>query len=302
MPGTAYELWNSRSFDDAGNYTFRYLVTDTDNTDDVKLLVAAAAPATYKGTLRGSPSAQSIGFKKWHAEIKYSPLIRAAASNETGTDPGQQGETGAGGNMPQGVSGATPLNLEYSFSTANGTKRIYAALEHVASHGRLGAGGVGPEQPAPDHRGLINVTENGVEGVDIIAPGAQFTISKKLRLITWGYFKRLLATTARTNDKVWGPFAIDECLCMGATGRYTNSDDQFPWALDVAFGFEPTNEAAITIGDCIVPAGEKHGWYYMWTEFEPQDDEDNKFLVKRPLAVHIERVYDRANFDLMRLI
>jgi hypothetical protein len=48
------------------------------------------------------------------------------------------------------------------------------------------------------------------------------------------------------------------------------------------------------VGDILVD--EKAGWDYMWVRFEESEDGDAFAIVKRPVAVYIERVYERCDF------
>ena len=48
----------------------------------------------------------------------------------------------------------------------------------------------------------------------------------------------------------------------------------------------------MTIGD--ITGVDKKGWEYIWVRYA--DAEDENVLVKQPIAVYVEKVYDEGNF------
>ena len=40
----------------------------------------------------------------------------------------------------------------------------------------------------------------------------------------------------------------------------------------------------------------KKGWEYMWVRYADSEDAAAKAIVKKPVAVYIERVYEEGNF------
>lgn len=173
----------------------------------------------------------------------------------------------------------------YSFETGGGTRHIKVGLSHVASYAPTG-------QDAPNHRGAINVTPDGVEGTDIIAPVYQFAESHTLSalFVTQAYKGIVYGLTGRTNNKAWRGFGIGEVLFLGASGT-TNQEGN--WEIDYQFAATPT-EGEREIGDVTVPT--KRGWDFAWVEFEPALDATAKRLIRRPIAVHVERVYRDGDF------
>lgn len=54
------------------------------------------------------------------------------------------------------------------------------------------------------------------------------------------------------------------------------------------------NKTTFTVGGIVVPA--KKGWEYMWVMYADRDDDTAKRIVKLPIGVYIEQVYELADF------
>jgi hypothetical protein len=295
MPGQIFELQNSREFSsgpDGMEFTFRYLVTGTNDDAEIYNLAAAAAPATYRTVPRGQSKVSNAGHQTWRVEVPYNYKVKEQAAGEIGTPP-----PGSEDKLPQGAPASTPLGREYSFSTGGGTVRVYHAVAHISDHMRLqDAGG-----NTVNHKGAINVTKDGTEGVDIIAPNCEFTVSKRLQVLSWGYFKTLLGMTAKTNKRAIGPFKEEEVLLLGADGQYKEGD-QAPWHLSCRFGFIETNAKQINIGDIQIQPGAKKGWHYLWVEFVDAWNVALEAVQRVPYAAHIERVYDMDDMEQLGML
>ena len=57
------------------------------------------------------------------------------------------------------------------------------------------------------------------------------------------------------------------------------------------------NRKNFNVGDITV--NEKYGWDYMWIRYADEVDDEKKSLVKKPVAVYIERVYMITNFSAL---
>jgi len=51
------------------------------------------------------------------------------------------------------------------------------------------------------------------------------------------------------------------------------------------------------IGDITVAS--KKGWEYMWVRYADAEDAAAKAIVKKPIAVYIEKVYEEGNFPAL---
>ena len=112
---------------------------------------------------------------------------------------------------------------QLSFKTGGGTQKIIRSL---------GTTRYGPK--APDMGGLINVTANGVEGVEVHVPTLEFTIRRGFALdfVTNDYVKMLAGLTGSVNDDEFNGFAAGEVLFLGAEGTQSGGD---PWQITFSF-------------------------------------------------------------------
>ncbi len=159
--------------------------------------------------------------------------------------------------------------------------------------GRYAANG----QAAPDFKGLIGVTDQGVvEGVDL--PVAESTFSEThyfpSALLTSSFIAFLSRAYGRVNSAPFRGFAAGEVQFIGASGSYRQGDE----AVELSFRFAVSeNESNIFVGN-IGPI-DKPGWAYLWVHYEDKIDETAKKLVKRPLAVYVEQVFQEMNFGML---
>ena len=102
------------------------------------------------------------------------------------------------------------------------------------------------------------------------------------------YKATLFGLTGRVNNAGFKGFAAGEVLFLGASGSQRGEED---WEITYRFAASP-NVAGLTIGD--ITGINKKGWEYIWVRYA--DAEDEKVLVKQPIAVYVEKVYDEGNF------
>ena len=110
--------------------------------------------------------------------------------------------------------------------------------------------------------------------------------------VTNEYKGKLFRLTGKTNNGAWGGFAEGEVLFLGASGSKRGRGD---WEITFSFAASP-NATGLTVGD--ISDIDKKGWEYLWVEYAESVDEsaNPKRLVKRPVAVHVERVYEAGDF------
>lgn len=236
-----------------------YLVKGTDSELLAIQTVRAAAPTTWNDLERGEVTVELLPDTTsfWAATVKYQA---PAAELEVGES-------------------------SYSFDTGGGTQHITQARSHVASYAPAG-------KTAPDFKGAIGVTSDSVEGVDITVPVYNFSETHILAAatVTNTYKGKLAALTGKTNNAAFKGFAIGECLFLSASGSKRGKGD---WEITFHFASSP-NKTGLTVGDITGIA--KKGWEYLWVRYEDAVDATAKALVKRPLAVYIEKVYEDGNF------
>ena len=228
----------------------------------------AATPTIYDGLYRKDLRLDEQGYCLFSVEVQYSTREKKEPE---------------------------PWECRWSFDTSGGTAKITQAKEHVASYAKSG-------ETAPDHKGAIGVkrTSDGgleVEGCEVIVPAFKWTENWTIpaETVSWGYSQVLKALTGRTNSGVFRGFAAGEVLFAGGQGNYsTKTADQF----DLTLSFIQSDSfTSLTMGD--IEDVEKAGWDYLWVEYEPGKDEGASAKIMVPKAVHVDRVYDQANFSIL---
>ena len=234
-----------------------YIVRGTDSERLAIQAVRSATPTAYNGMDRGEIGLEPVSDSIWEAAVKY------AAPSATL----QEGES------------------SYNFDTSGGTQHITQALSHVASYAPAG-------KTAPDFKGAIGVTAGSVDGVDITVPVYTFSETHILAAddVDNTYKGKLFALTGKTNNAGFKGFATGECLFLGASGSKRGSGD---WEITFHFAASP-NKTGLSVGDITGIA--KKGWEYLWVRYEDDVDTTAGAMVKKPVAVYIEKVYDEGNF------
>jgi hypothetical protein len=171
----------------------------------------------------------------------------------------------------------------FSFDTGGGTTHITQSLQTINKYAPAG-------KVAPDFKGAIGVTHDSVEGTDVTIPVYSFTETHyiSIGLVTGAYKATLFGLTGRVNNGGFKGFAAGEVLFLGASGAQRGEDD---WEITYRFAASP-NVSGLAIGD--ITGINKKGWEYLWVRYA--DAEDQKVLVKQPIAVYVEKVYEDGNF------
>ena len=172
----------------------------------------------------------------------------------------------------------------FSFDTGGGTQHITQSIQTVESYAASGT--------APDFGGAIGVTHDNVEGVDITIPVYNFSETHYIddANVTEAYRGALFNLTGKVNDGPFRGLATGECLFLGASGSKRGSGD---WEISYRFAASP-NKSGLVIGD--IAGVTKKGWEYMWVRYADAEDQAAKAMVKRPVAVYIEKVYEEGDF------
>jgi hypothetical protein len=99
----------------------------------------------------------------------------------------------------------------------------------------------------------------------------------------------LFALTGKVNDDTFKGLAAGECLFLGASGTLRDSGED--WEITYSFAASP-NRTGITVGSITSIA--KKGWEYLWVEYG--EATSNNRLIKVPVSVHVEQVYESGDF------
>lgn len=157
-----------------------------------------------------------------------------------------------------------------------------------------------PEEtlPAPNFHGAINVRENGeVGGVELPAQGSMVyseTWYKPVDVVNQTYIRNLMNLYLCVASGSFHGFNEGELLFLGAAGNLMPTGDL--WQIDFRFGVSE-NRTDITVGN--ITDIEKRGWDYLWTYFEPVEDDEAMYVVRRPRAVYVEQVHEYRDFSVL---
>jgi hypothetical protein len=179
---------------------------------------------------------------------------------------------------------------EYTFDTGGGSVKITQSLSTVAAYAPAGL-------TAPDFQGAIGVSEDRVEGVEVNSRSFQWTETHRFTdaFVGGGYKLTLFNLTGRINDASFKGLAAGECLFLGASGSKRGTD---AWSITFRFAASP-NVTGLAVGD--ITDIEKLGWDYMWVRYADYVDSGAFLLVKRPVSVHVERVYETGDFSALAI-
>ena len=172
----------------------------------------------------------------------------------------------------------------YQFDTGGGSQHI-SHIKNPAHHvATYGAG-------APDPKGGIGATADGIEGCDIMVPVFNWSETHIIpdATVTEAYKGKLYELTATTNAATFRGNAVGEVLFVGASGTKRGDGD---WEITFKFAASP-NLAGIQIGD--IADIVKGGWEYLWVRSERKVD--NNMPIVQPVAVYVEQVYEAGDFD-----
>jgi hypothetical protein len=178
----------------------------------------------------------------------------------------------------------------FSFETGGGSAHITQSLQTIASYAP-------PGKSAPNFKGAIGVTADSVEGVEIVVPVYQFAETHYVpdNQVTNQYKAILFNLTGRVNDAAFMGFAAGEVLFLGVSGSKRGQGD---WELAFRFAAKPNREN-LSVGD--ITGIDKKGWEYLWVRYAEEEDSAAGAIVKRPIAVYVEQVYEPGDFSLLGL-
>lgn len=172
-----------------------------------------------------------------------------------------------------------------AFDTGGGTAHITNSRRTLRRY---------PEA-APDFKGAIGVTKDGVQGADIIVPQYHFseTYIRGDDAITNAYRGLLFGLTGRVNAADFKGLRPGECLFLGASGARKDANK---WEVIYRFAGSQ-NEDDLRIGD--LPVISKRGWELLWVHYTEREDTSAHTLVKVPSAAYVEEIYREGDFALM---
>ncbi|GHT12335.1 hypothetical protein FACS1894170_07030 [Planctomycetales bacterium] len=182
-------------------------------------------------------------------------------------------------------------SLTYSFDTTGETQHLTTSYETVSS---LAA----PGFIAPDNHGAIGVTDDDIQGVDVIVPTLNFSINQsRTGRIDMAFIREVSQYTGRVNETPFLGFDGGEVLFEGASGSQRYASEEAP-TFEVTYKFKISpNIPSMIISGIEVP--EKLGWDYFWVQYIEIEDGEQTIMNKRPIAGYVERVYRFADLNAL---
>lgn len=176
----------------------------------------------------------------------------------------------------------------WSFSTDGGGEHVTQSLQTLAAYGFEGSF-------PPDMGKALNVTDSGVEGLDLETPAFAFaeTHTYPAVAITEGFCAVVFGLTKKVNNAAWRWFAQGEVLLRNVSGQSIDKDN---WDITYEFLARP-NRANFYVG--AIEVALKRGHEYLWARYEKEINLNRNVTVKVPTAVYVEKVYEEGNFALL---
>ena len=257
MPVTVTELQDSRE-QNGVNVIFRYGVVGTSDTVEAITSTLATAPTAFAGLARHDEETRlrpTVVSDYFELEVPYRLIDTSVGSSS------------------------------YQFETGGGSQKITQSL----ATNRYSPSG----QTAPDFKGAIGVTKNGIEGVEITIPSATFSETHYLSVasVTSSYQALVESLTGKVATAAFKGRARGEVLFLGASGSQRGTE---AWEVTFRFARSP-NATGLTIGN--ITGINKLGWDYLWVYYDEEEDTAANRVVKRPVAVYVEQVYEFADLS-----
>lgn len=237
-----------------------YIVRGAADEAEVKSSAQSSIPASYGGMPRKSIEiTERVNGDSWRVVARFESME---------FEPGEEPE---------------PV---FSFDTGGGTQHITQSLQTISRHGPAATDKLG---------GAIGFDGENIEGVDIAIPVYNFseTHYKSAASVSLSYRLALFRVTGTVNSSGFRGFSAGEVLFLGASGSRRGDDAEDDWEITYKFAAQP-NRTGITVGE--ISGISKKGWEYMWVQYAPDVDTAVSQIIKKPVAVYIEKVYPDGNF------
>lgn len=179
-------------------------------------------------------------------------------------------------------------DVAVSFRTAGRSRLIRQSIANVAI--RPTAQGTGP-----DFKGAINVTDAGVEGVEIVVAGLELVVTHRMAIasVDNAFIGSVNALTGTVNSTSYRGLDPGEGLLLGVSGRPI--DDE---AYDVEYVIATQQNQSSVVVDGSTPVSVK-GWEYTWVRYQQDEDATAGRMVQRPLALYVEQVYPETSWSAL---
>lgn len=157
---------------------------------------------------------------------------------------------------------------------------------------------------AANFQGAINVNGDGVDGLDVVRPAMKYSETWILPVstaVSVEYVSDVFNLTGTVNANQFRAFGQGSALFLGARAQWQGD---LPYVA-VTFEFEARKNYTSTSGNGLysVPGItgtiEKKGWEHVWIAYEPEAN--NNKLVRKPIALYKNRVYEEADWADLKL-
>ena len=172
----------------------------------------------------------------------------------------------------------------YSFDVTASQTKMTCSLGTRASYAVNG-------RTPRNYGGLIGVTDDGVEGVDLDVAAAIFseTMYFSPDVMTADYIAFITGAYGCVNSVPWRGFEAGEVRFLGAAGNWREDEE----LAELTFRFAVSlNESNFRVVD--IPIDFKYGWDYLW--IRQQNVDRNGVTVKYPVEAYVEQVYRYLDF------
>jgi len=262
--------------------TRRWALHGTDDQNAAYQHAIANTPVAWDNLIRTKLGAKYKGGLLWEVEVEYgsggafgggdanravgdTPPVQPTAPDPD--EPLRPGGDPAGGGQ----------RFSLSFDTSGQSVTITQSISTVESKKRGGGA-------APDFKGAIGVSKDGVKGCEKFVSKMEWTITEERAQLTLNDIKKLRDATGTVNGQPWWGNATGEALYLGASGQHTTGTR---WTLShkLAIG---KNLADVTICPGLV-LDTVGAWNHLWVTYEKA--EDAGAIVEIPAAAYVEQIY-----------
>lgn len=177
-----------------------------------------------------------------------------------------------------------------SIDTSGGSIRMTTSLDTTSY--------APTDRTAPDFSGGINVIDSKPKGVDRVIPAMKLTVTYRLERPANPFAFAAVASglTGTVNNAGLLGHDAGELLFLGANGDFGSDVDpqlQFTWVA--------SKNADLTIGDIADVAKDGHEFLWILYEEETAGTGEDKYLVSKPRACYVEKIYELADHSLLGL-
>lgn len=258
--------------------------------------VSGDAPFFWYNLARQELAVEPLGNGLFTAVVPYLWEVPNSAAQDPTATPGPGG--GPGGGSPSGTptgpaSTDAPLGANVSLDFGGRPPRLIKSYA-VTNVGERAGGG-----DAPDHKGLLGITDGKVEGMEVPDPDIVLAIDVRYDYWTMGFVNLLTSARWKTNLSDWWFVPAGCAAFMGAT---LQSDDNGRGRASLKFGLiapktVAENELRADAGKELPTADvDVRGWDLLEIEYGDEFDTPSGVTAKRPVAYRVHSLLPPLDF------